>query len=161
MRDDRDQNPGGVGEGGGLPSSNTDRLAPGDNVGIVRRLLENVWGRGEYWLLPEIIAAEYVGHLPIGDHYGPDGVRIDVQGYRTLIPDLAVRIDDLFAVGDKVVRRYVIHGTGSVQKSRSPIVSKCIELQAIAVDRIACGQLRESWVHLDQRDGWSRFVAVN
>ena len=96
------------------------------NLDIVRRLMDEVWAAGRLQLIPELVADDYVGHLPIGDHYGPEGLRIDIAAHRAAFPDLTLRIDDLFASGDRVVRRYTLRGTltrplpGRAEPARSP-----------------------------------------
>ncbi len=111
--------------------------------------MENVWGQGQLHLIPGLIAGDYVGHFPIGDHYGPKGFRIDVATYRTAFPDLTVTLDDPFAHGDRVVRRFTLRGTHrrpflSVSANDKPVV-----LRAIAINRFHHGQLLESWVQAD------------
>ena len=116
------------------------------DVEVVRRLMEQVWGEGRFDLLPDLIAPDYVAHLPIGDHYGPEGVRIDIAGYRAAIPDMTVSLEDIFAVGDLVVRRYVLGGTrrGTTDGCSEP--GRSVRLPGIAVDRVVAGKLVESWV---------------
>ena len=104
-------------------------------------------GRRAAQLIPELVADDYVGHLPIGDHYGPEGLRIDIAAHRAAFPDLALRIDDLFASGDRVVRRYTLRGTltrplpGRAVTGKEPVT-----LRQIAIDRLADGRLLESWI---------------
>ena len=100
-------------------------------------------------LIPVLVAADHVGHLPIGDHYGPEGVRIDVAAYRAAFPDLSVTLEDLLADGDKVVRRFTLRGTHrhpflGVPATREPVV-----LRGIAIDRLVDARLVESWVQID------------
>jgi predicted ester cyclase len=124
-------------------------MATYENKEIVRRLMEDVLGQGRMKLLSELVAAEYVGHFALGDHYGPGGVQIDVAAYRTAFPDLAVTLDDLLAEGDKVVRRFTLQGT-----HRGPFLGvtgsgRAVVLRGIAIDRLADGRLVESWVQVD------------
>lgn len=116
------------------------------DVAVVHRLMEQVWGEGRFDLLPDLIAPDYVAHLPIGDHYGPEGVRIDIAGYRAAIPDLAVTLEEVFAVGDLVVRRFVLRGTGRGATDCCPERRRSVRLPGIAVDRVVAGRLVESWV---------------
>jgi steroid delta-isomerase-like uncharacterized protein len=120
-----------------------------DNETIVRRLMDAVWGQGHLHLIPDFVADDYVGHFPIGDHYGPEGYRLDVATYRSAFPDLSITIDDLFAVADKVVRRFTLHGTHCRPFLSTPANGQPVVLRAIAIDRIANGQLRETWIQAD------------
>lgn len=120
------------------------------NKAVVRRLVEEVLGQGHMRLLADLIAAGHVSHLAIGDHYGPDGVRIDFATYREVLTDLVVTLDDLFADGDRVARRFTISGTvhGSSHeyaKGRSRLVV----LHGIAIDRLVDQRVAESWVQID------------
>jgi predicted ester cyclase len=120
------------------------------NKAIVRRLLEHVLGKGHMGLLPELIAAGHVSHLAIGDHYGPEGVRIDIAAYRAAMSDLVVTLDDLLADGDRVARRFTIRGTLREPLSdAAPDRERCVVLHGIAIDRVTDGQVAESWVQID------------
>ena len=120
-----------------------------ENKEVVRCLVEEVLGRGHVELIPALVAADHVGHLAIGDHYGPEGVRIDVAAYRAAVPDLVVTLDDLLADGDKVVRRFTLRGTHRGAFLGAPASGRRVTLWGIAIDRVAGGRLVESWVQLD------------
>lgn len=117
-----------------------------ENAAVVRRLLEAVLGRGEFQLLPDLVAPDYIGHLPIGDHYGPDGVRIDIAAYRAALPDLEVSIDEVTDLGDRVLRRYAIRGTHLDPLLGHPPTGLPLELRISAIDHLENGRLIESWV---------------
>jgi predicted ester cyclase len=124
-------------------------MAAHENKETVRRLMEDVLGQGRLTLLAKLVAAEYVGHFPLGDHYGPGGFQIEVASYRAAFPDLTVTLDDLLADGDKVVRRFTLRGTHrrpllGVEASGRPVL-----LRGIAIDRLAGGRLVESWVQVE------------
>jgi predicted ester cyclase len=117
---------------------------------VVRTLMECAFGKGRTDLLPRIIAEDFEGHYHIGDHYGPDGVRIDIVTYRQALPDLVVTLDDLFATGDKVVRRFSFQGTHLYPYLTVPATGQRVVLRGIGIDRVVDGRLRESWVTIDQ-----------
>ena len=116
---------------------------------MIRRLIDDVWNLGQLDLLPDLVANEFIGHLPIGDHYGPHGVRIDIAAYRTAFPDLTVTLEDLLTVGDRVVRRYTLRGTHREPFMGMPASGLPVELRAIAIDRMTDGKIIESWVQID------------
>jgi hypothetical protein len=119
------------------------------NLTVVRTLMEDVLHGGRMTLLPTLVAPEYVGHLPIGDHYGPEGVRIEFTAYRTAIPGLIVTLDDLFATDDRVARRFTLRGAScSPAPARNTPIP--VSLRGIAIDRLADGLLVESWVQIDR-----------
>jgi predicted ester cyclase len=116
------------------------------NLAVVRQLVEAALGRGEVDELPRLVSPDYIGHLPIGDHYGPEGVRIDIAAYRAALPDLAVTVDELLEIDDRVVRRYTLRGTHLGALLGQPPTGLPVELRAIAIDHLNDGVLVESWI---------------
>lgn len=120
------------------------------NTAVITRLMVEVWGDGQLHVIPDLVATDFIGHFPIGDHYGPEGVRIDIASYRAALPDLTVTIDDLFAFEDKVVRRYTLRGTHRHPSSGAIGSEGRVMLHAIAIDRLDDGRILESWVEGDR-----------
>jgi predicted ester cyclase len=118
------------------------------NLAIVRRLLEEGFGQGLTSWLPQQVSPDYVGHLANGDHYGPEGVRIDIMGYRSMVTGLTVEIEDLFADGDMVGRRFTFRGVAHDPFADAKISGKPILIAGLAIDRLADGLLLESWVRM-------------
>ena len=121
-------------------------IACNTSIDVVRRFMDHVWGESRFDLLPDLIAPDYVAHLPIGDHYGPDGVRIDIAGYRAAIPDLSVEIEELLRAGNTVVRRFTLRGTQRGYLLGRDGQDRPVRLAGIALDRLESGKLIESWV---------------
>ncbi len=119
------------------------------NKSVVRRFVVEVIGCGRLRLLPELVDENYIGHLMTGDHYGPDGLSIDVMSYRSALPDLAVTLEDLIADGDVVARRFTMRGTHAAPLFGTRASGKTVALETIAIDRLAGGKLVESWVQVD------------
>jgi len=122
---------------------------PEENEAVVRRLIEEVLNRGQTGLLAELVAADHVGHDPLGDHYGPEGMRIAVAEYRAAFPDLRVIVEDLVTAGDKVVHRFALRGTHAGPFLGIPATGRVVTAAGIAIDRLADGKLAESWTSLD------------
>ncbi len=122
---------------------------PEGNEAVVRRLIEEVLNRGQTGLLAELVAADHVGHDPLGDHYGPEGLRIAVAEYRAAFPDLRVTVEDLVTEGDKVVHRFTLRGTHAGPFLGIPATGRAVAAAGIAIDRLTGGKVAESWVSLD------------
>jgi predicted ester cyclase len=118
------------------------------NLATVRRLLEEGFGGGSTNWLPEQVSPDYVGHLASGDHYGPEGVRIDIMGYRSLVADLTVEIEDLFCDGDMVGRRFTFRGVSLAPSDDPRVNGTPVVMTGIAIDRLVDGLLLESWVQM-------------
>lgn len=129
------------------------------NLDLVRRLMEDGFGKGDVKWLTSAIADEYVGHLGHGDHYGPDGVRIDIAGFRSTLAEFTVIVDDLFAFHDNVVRRFTFRGRISSPRVDASRGDTFVELRGIGIDRFADGKFVESWVMIDplcgRNDDWT------
>jgi predicted SnoaL-like aldol condensation-catalyzing enzyme len=74
----------------------------------VRLFIEAVLNEGRLELIDELIAADFVGHLPCAgpDVTGPAGVRQFVSGRCRAHPGLYVKIEDQIAEEDRVVTRW-------------------------------------------------------
>ena len=120
-----------------------------ENETIVRRLIEEVLNRGKTDLLAELVAADHVGHDPLGDHYGPEGLRIAVAEYRAAFPDLRMTVDDLVTEGDKVVHRFTLRGTHAGPFMGIPPTGRLVTATGVAIDRLVEGRIVESWFGLD------------
>jgi predicted ester cyclase len=70
--------------------------------------VEAVLNKGRLELIDELVAADYIGHVPGAETavIGPEGVRQLVSRCRRARPGLYIKIEDLIAEGDRVVTRW-------------------------------------------------------
>ncbi len=115
------------------------------NMVLVRRLLVEGYGDGDVSILPDLVAPGFVGHLAIGEHYGPEGIRIDIGGYRARLSNLMVTIDDMGAYGNRVACRFTMRGALPPPAAGTGHV----ELHGIAISRCVAGFLVETWICVD------------
>ena len=120
-----------------------------ENEVVVRRVIEEVLNRGRTDLLAELVAADHIGHDPLGEHYGPEGLRIAVAEFRNAFPDLQVTVDDLVTEGDRVAHRFTLRGTHAGPFMGIPPTGRVVTASGIAIDRFAGGKVAESWVSFD------------
>jgi predicted SnoaL-like aldol condensation-catalyzing enzyme len=87
----------------------------------VRLFIEAVLNEGRLDLIDELIAADYVGHIPCAEPEvtGPAGVRQLVSNHRRAHPGLYIKIEDQIAEDDRVVTRW--HATVPTQKAQAPL----------------------------------------
>ncbi len=119
------------------------------NKAVVRSFVEQVVNGGNTRLLAELVSPNHVRHAPDGDFYGPEGVRIDLSEYWGGFPDLRFVVEDLIAEGDRVVCRFVLHGTHANPFLGVPATGQVVAVPGVAIDRLDDGRLAESWVTLD------------
>jgi hypothetical protein len=74
----------------------------------IRLFIEAVLNEGRLELIDELIAADYVGHIPCAEPQvtGPAGMRQLVSSHRRAHPGLYVKIEDQIAEDDRVVTRW-------------------------------------------------------
>ena len=82
------------------------------NKATLRRIVEEVFNKGDMSVVPELISPEYSYHNPMGMEFkGPDGFVQFVQMERNVFPDIHVTIDDMIGEGDKLAARLSFTGT--------------------------------------------------
>jgi SnoaL-like polyketide cyclase len=88
-------------------------MAAAENKMLIRRLLEDVWWRGDLDLADKLLAANFVRHGPALEREtrGAESYRDLVTLFRSALPDLHGDIEAQIAEGDTVVSRWTAQGT--------------------------------------------------
>jgi predicted ester cyclase len=83
------------------------------NMQVVRRLLEEVWTKGNLSLLPDLVAEKAESHpMPnFGALHGPEEYKNFIAVYKGAFHDMAFTIEDQFGSGDKVATRWTTRVT--------------------------------------------------
>lgn len=126
-------------------SSTTDQEQ--DNRELVRTLVREVWNRGNYERVPELIHPEYVleeAASPL-ETRGVSGFVGRAETYHTAFPDLELAVEDLVVEGDRVVLRWTARGTHSGPLFGVPPTGATVALTGITIYRIEDGKVRRSW----------------
>src|SRR5215208_480501 len=83
-----------------------------ENKVVVRRLIEEVYNRGNLDIADELLAPDYVDHTwPPGKYAGREGLKRSVAKQRAASSDLHIKIEEQIAEGDKVVSWVISSGT--------------------------------------------------
>ncbi|MGI8968828.1 MAG: ester cyclase [Chloroflexota bacterium] len=138
----------------------TDENMPGgeqyiqDNIDLIRRFYAEIFNNGNLAVADEIIAAEFVEHIPqpmpgSRSTKGPEAIRSFASMFRGAIPDLHVSIDDVIAAGDKVVTRVTWEGTQRGPLFGADPTGKRLRFTGIDIVRIDGGKLVEHWGQVD------------
>ncbi len=124
-----------------------------------KRLYEEVFGRGNYDVADEILAADVVSHGPgVSPVVGTDPLKRQAALLRGAFPDLQVVLSDQLAEGDRVTSRWSASGThtgplnlptGAVEPSGTTIA-----FEEMRIDRFAGGRIVESWFLPDRMTLW-------
>jgi predicted ester cyclase len=122
-----------------------------DHRTAVQRFFEEAFNAGNIRILPELIAPEHISHLPTGDHYGPEGVRIDIAGFRAAFPDLRLNLDEVIDTPETgtVCYRFTARGTHHGPFMGVAPTGRRIRVDGIGIDRFRDGKMIERWVQYD------------
>ena len=113
----------------------------------VQLFIEAVLNEGRLALIDELLAADFVGHIPCAEPEvtGPAGVRQLVSSRRSAHPGLYVKIEDQIAEDDRVVTRW--RATVPAREARAPLApagpAACYA--GISVTRLLAGKQVDSY----------------
>ena len=123
----------------------------GKNADGSRRIIEEIFGAGNYDLAHELIGADAIGHDPAqpAPITGPGGVIESARGYREAFPDLTLTADHVIADGDYIATRWTAKGTHKGDLFGIAPTGKQTTVTGITIDRWVGGKVTESWTNWD------------
>src|SRR5215472_14960589 len=108
----------------------------------VQLFIEAVLNEGRLDLIDELIAADFVGHIPCAEPEvaGPAGVRQLVSSHRHAHPGLRIKIEDQIAEEDRVVTRW--HATVPAREAQAslPPAGRTACYAGISITRLLAGK---------------------
>lgn len=119
------------------------------NVERVRSFFEEAFCQNCMRTLQSTHAETHISHLPSGDHYGPEGVRIDIAGYLEAFPDLSIVLEEIFDAGESVAYRFRATGTHLGAFLGFTPTGRSIRIEGLGIDRIEDGLFIERWIQFD------------
>jgi steroid delta-isomerase-like uncharacterized protein len=127
-------------------------MTPEENKALVRRWFTEL-DAGHLDIIDELVPDDYLDHNPAigGLGSGRDGIRRYVAMLRAAFPDTCHTIEDQMAEGDRVMTRLTARGTFTGEILGYAPNGRVVEVNGIAVHRIANGRIVEHWAHLDMR----------
>lgn len=118
------------------------------NKAIARRFLDELWNRGNFAVVDELLASDYDGHSSTVVR-GPEGAVAFIPTVHAAFPDFQFKILDQIAEGDKVATRWKLSGTHEGAFQGAPPSGKRVEMTGITIFRVADGRLIEGWTNED------------
>jgi steroid delta-isomerase-like uncharacterized protein len=128
------------------------------NRTLMRRAIEEVWNRGNFALVDELVASDFVGHSDAVGHPepaennepdGPEGYKQYFAMLRGAFPDIHFTIEDQITEGDRVVTRWVARATHKGAFQGIPPTGNQGVVTGITIYRVANGKFVEGWTNLD------------
>jgi predicted ester cyclase len=120
-----------------------------ENVERVRKFFEQMFCENNYRELQSTHAETHISHLPSGDHYGPEGVRIDIAAMLEAFPDLTFALEDLYDAGEAVAYRFRATGTHLGAFLGFSPTGRPVQIDGLGIDRIENGKFIERWIQFD------------
>ena len=120
-----------------------------DNKAIIVREVEDFYNAKKISVADEIYSPELVTHSPNAPNGDLDKFKKDaVQIFKAFTGSRLV-INDLFAYGDRVAKRWTFTGTHSSEWQGIPATGKKFTVQGINIFRISNGKIDELWEMMD------------
>jgi steroid delta-isomerase-like uncharacterized protein len=119
------------------------------NKARIRRVIEEVYNRGDLAVVDEVAASDLVIHGSQEIH-GREAAKQHVAALRAGFPDLHFTVEDQIAEGDIVVTRWTARGTHNGKFQSVPATGKEVRLVGTDIDRIVGGKVVECWAHVDE-----------
>lgn len=122
-----------------------------DNKAHVRRQFDEVWNGANRSSVEDLCAPGYINH----DLYnpdqpaGPDGFQQRISGYRSVLHDFDLRIEQQIAEGDMVETYWSLCGTHSGPLGGIAPTGKSVHDEGQLLSRIVDGKFVEERVHWD------------
>ena len=124
------------------------------NKEIVRRFMAGM-DNGDFAIFDEVWAPDIIFHLA-----GADLDREQAEGFVRMVyesfPDLQHTLEDLMAVGDKVVLRATNRATHRGEFQGVAATGRRISIGQIAIYRIADGRIAEVWEEVNLLGLWQQ-----
>jgi steroid delta-isomerase-like uncharacterized protein len=99
-------------------------------------------------LVDRFVAEDYVNHNPfVAD--GREANRQFWTAFFAALPDLSATMEDLVISGDRVVGRFVYHGTHTGEIMGIPASGNQVEMRSIDIWRVADTMFVEHWDELN------------
>jgi steroid delta-isomerase-like uncharacterized protein len=133
-----------------------------ENKATVRRFVEEVFNKGNLNIISQLVDNNYVGHDPSqpSEVRGLEGLKKNIRDLRSAFPDLTLKINDIFADGDKVCCRWIGSGTHKNEYlGLPPTNKKATNVSGLEVFRLSNNKIVEDWNIWDAM-GWMKQIGA-
>ena len=128
-------------------------MSTDENIQLMRRWFQEVWNEGRTQTVHELLSSDAVARGQRGGEseiHGPDEFEKFVREIRGAFPDIQVKVEDVFGVGDKVVLRWSGVMTHTGDAPGLPASGRTVRSGGISIARIVDGKIVEGWDSWDQ-----------
>ena len=118
-----------------------------ENKAVVRRVIEEMFNKGNLDAADELVAPDFVDHDPAmpEEVRGPEGFKEFAAAYRAAFPDLHVEIEEQIAEGDLVATRWTAIGTHDGDLMGIAPTGNQVTQPGMDITRVSDGKIAETW----------------
>jgi predicted ester cyclase len=119
-------------------------VSPEENVAAVRDFVERAWNAGDESVFEEHLAPDF------GGPGGRERFKETILGFRAAFADFHLEVHDMFAVDDRVVTRFTIHGVHYGEFMGIEPTGRAVAFDGIAIDVMRGDQRVNGWAQIDR-----------
>lgn len=117
-----------------------------EDITLIRRIYESIFGGGQLGLIDSLISADFVDHSPARGMAGTrDGFRQTVQAFHTAFPDFHVVVDQIIGEGESIAVRVTMSGTHRGTFMGIAPTNRAVSFRGMNFVRVRNGKLSERW----------------
>lgn len=120
-----------------------------DNKQVARRMIDEVWNKGKYELIDELVDPNYSGRDPMVGALTRDGLRESIKAYRAAFPDLKIEVAAIIGEGNFVCTRWISRGTHRGPLLGMPGTGKSSVVSGINFAEVRGGKLFSDFQEFD------------
>jgi len=129
---------------------------------LVRRLLEDVYGKGEVELIDELIHEDYIEHpMPAGFSPDREGLKSFVQALHGALSDTQAQVEHVLVDDGQVAFRWRITGKHTGEFLGIPASHNHVETTGNDVAVLRDGKIEERWCEQDLLSLMSQLGAID
>ncbi len=123
-------------------------MSENENLNAVTRFIENVCNKGELDEIDDLFSEDIVWH---GAEYvtGVIDFKESIKETRETWPDIKFRIQDSFAVGNKVAIRWIVTATQEGEFMGLPPSHQRFDTYGMEIFHFESGKIKEAWTVFD------------
>lgn len=120
------------------------------NKALARRVIEEIWNKGDYAALNQLFSPNFVFHDPVSPRVKTrQDYEMFATAYRRAFPDLRLVIEDQIAERDLVMTWWGARGTNNGPLMGYAPTERTVSITGITLDLIQNGQIVEERVNWD------------
>lgn len=120
------------------------------NKAIVREFLHRVLSLGDIAATGDYFHSDMVEEVPLpGQGPGLDGLKETLLGLRTAFPDMRWDVEEQMAEDNRVLTRFVWHGTHRGAFLGMPPTQKSVSVSGMVIDRFEGAKVKSTRIVMD------------